>query len=112
MYILNAPLLMPWLDTLQEARSLVELQAVLDSLQRALSEVNHPIHAANGQSMSIDQHTLDAELAQIGRAQTLERALYYVQRLRRGLTVTRHTRINDLNLNRWKEYSDIVTDSL
>lgn len=112
MYILNAPLLMPWLNTLQEARSLVELQAALDSLQRALSEVNHPIHAANGQSMSIDQQTFDAELAQISRSQTLERALYYVQRLRRSLTVTRHTRINDLNLNRWKEYSDIVTDSL
>jgi DNA modification methylase len=32
--------------------------------------------------------------------------------LKKSLTETKHSKINDLNLNRWKEYDDIITDSL
>jgi len=53
-----------------------------------------------------------AELQQILDAHTLERTRYYLRRLIKGLTEVKTGRLNDLNLNRWKEYSDILTDSL
>lgn len=43
---------------------------------------------------------------------TTERAKYYLKTLRKALTEKRTTKINDINLNRWKSYSDIKTDSL
>lgn len=52
------------------------------------------------------------ELEQIIEAQTFERAKYYVNRLVKSLTEVKNSKINDLNLNRWKEYEDIITDSL
>jgi 16S rRNA G966 N2-methylase RsmD len=61
-----------------------------------------------------DPHILYArsELQQILEAQTLERSKYYINRLINALTQEKKGAINDLNLNRWKQYSDIVTDSL
>jgi DNA modification methylase len=35
-----------------------------------------------------------------------------LNRLVKGLSVQKEGKINDLNLNRWKEYDDIITDSL
>ena len=52
------------------------------------------------------------ELDQILAAQTLDRAKYYVQRLLRSFSETRFAPYSEINLNRWKEYSDLITDSL
>lgn len=52
------------------------------------------------------------ELEQIFETRTLERTKYYIQRLVKGLSEIRTGKINDLNLNRWKEYDDLITDSL
>ena len=52
------------------------------------------------------------ELKQIEEAQTIERAKYYLKRLKKGITQVKTSKINDINLNRWKEYTDIITDSL
>ena len=38
--------------------------------------------------------------------------MYYVDRLIKGVSEVRTGAINDINLNRWKEYDDIQTDSL
>jgi hypothetical protein len=43
---------------------------------------------------------------------TLERAHYYLHRLRMGLVDARTSAINDINLRRWQEYDDVLTDSL
>jgi hypothetical protein len=53
-----------------------------------------------------------ADLAQILEARTLQRARYYVTRLRRAATEVRTGKINDIDLNRWKAYDHIHTDSL
>jgi hypothetical protein len=56
---------------------------------------------------------LRGELSQIAEALTVERARYYISRLLRAVDENpRCAPINDINLNRWKEYGDIVTDSL
>ena len=55
---------------------------------------------------------LRPDLLQIRDAITIERARYYLRRLIKGLTEVKTGRTNDLNLNRWKQYNDIITDSL
>jgi DNA modification methylase len=61
---------------------------------------------------SAPKEFLAGEITQILETQTIERTKYYIKRLKKSLTETKHNRINDLNLNRWKEYDDIITDSL
>ena len=53
-----------------------------------------------------------SELNQILESQTLERAQYYLKRLKNGIKEEKTSKINDINLHRWKEYDDILTDSL
>jgi DNA modification methylase len=61
---------------------------------------------------SVPKEFLIGELNQILETHTIERTKYYIKRLKKSLTETKHSKINDLNLNRWKEYDDIITDSL
>ncbi len=60
----------------------------------------------------INNETLLKDLEQILETYSLERSQYYIKRLLKALTTNKSGKINDLNLNRWKEYEDIVTDSL
>jgi len=66
----------------------------------------------NGNSQSIKKELLIKELKQILDTRTIERTKYYLNRLLKSLSVQKEGKINDLNLNRWKEYEDIITDSL
>ena len=66
----------------------------------------------NGDTIKIDANYLNKEINQILETHTLERTKYYIQRLIKSLTEIKTSKINDLNLNRWKEYDDIITDSL
>ena len=51
-------------------------------------------------------------LEQALKAYSLERCRYYVHRALKSLTSVKTGKINDLNLNRWKSYTDLITDSL
>ncbi|MGH9762121.1 MAG: TRM11 family SAM-dependent methyltransferase [Blastocatellia bacterium] len=64
------------------------------------------------ESVSFRQDVLLSELDQILEAQTLERAQYYLKRLNRGACSSRNGRVNEINLLRWKEYPEVITDSL
>jgi hypothetical protein len=66
----------------------------------------------NGNDQSIKKELLLKELKQILETRTIERTKYYLNRLIKSLSVQKEGKINDLNLNRWKEYDDIITDSL
>lgn len=66
----------------------------------------------NGDTMVLKKGALIEELKQIEEAQTIERAKYYLDRLKKGISEIKTSKINDINLNRWKEYQDIITDSL
>jgi DNA methylase len=68
--------------------------------------------SSNGSQVSLRREILLSDLDQILASQTIERAKYYTRRLERGLKDVRTSSINDINLNRWKEYTDIITDSL
>lgn len=60
----------------------------------------------------LKREILIEDIRQITEAQTFERAKYYVKRLIKCITEVKQSKINDLNLNRWKEYDDLITDSL
>lgn len=66
----------------------------------------------DGDTIELSQRYLFNELNQVVEARTLERGRYYLQRLAKAISEYRTNKINDINLNRWKEYSDIITDSL
>ncbi|MCE7871079.1 DNA methyltransferase [bacterium CPR1] len=84
---------------LREVRSTTAMAGV----QKAVEQLAHQVQG---------DCFLVSELKQIQASQTLERAHYYVDRLIKGLTVVRTPEVSDLNLNRWKEYTEIQTDSL
>ncbi len=58
------------------------------------------------------QKLVEIELEQILNTQTIERTKYYIKRLIKSLSHKKMGKVNDLNLNRWKEYDDLITDSL
>lgn len=111
-----------------EILNLAELKSLLDAedlkyLQSKLSEVKTSIEKSsskkelikivfNGSVEIINPDFLLNEIEQIINTYTLERSKYYIKRLIKSLTEEKTSRINDLNLNRWKEYEDILTDSL
>jgi DNA methylase len=67
---------------------------------------------SNGDSISLRRDVLNSELDQILEARTIERAKYYVKRLELGVKKVKTSKVNDINLHRWKEQTDIITDSL
>ena len=66
----------------------------------------------NGDTVSLRKDVLTSELNQILESQTTERAKYYLKRLEAGVQKVKTSKINDINLLRWKEYDEIITDSL
>lgn len=67
---------------------------------------------ANGDTISLRRDILISELNQILESKTLERARYYLKRLENAAQKVKTSKINDINLLRWKEYDNIITDSL
>ncbi|MGA7836570.1 MAG: DNA methyltransferase [Ignavibacteriaceae bacterium] len=68
--------------------------------------------SSNGSKIKIHSLYLSEEINQIYEAQTIERTKYYIKRLIKSLSEIKTGKHNDLNLNRWKEYNDILTDSI
>ncbi len=67
---------------------------------------------ADGDTLILRRDILSEEINQIQEAFTIERAKYYLKRLEDGVKRTRTNKINDINLSRWKEYDEIITNSL
>lgn len=66
----------------------------------------------DGDTVVFKKNLLLEELKQVQEARTVERAKYYLGRLKKSITEIKTSKVNDINLNRWKEYTDIITDSL
>lgn len=104
------------LDALRDVRNLPTTAALrrgIDDLRSQTRGRSGPLRARpSGEVATFTPEFLAEEFDQICAAQTLDRARYYVDRLIKGVTEVRTSAVNDINLNRWKEYEDIQTDSL
>lgn len=60
----------------------------------------------------VNLESLLRDLDQIADSYTLERMNYYINRMIKSLTEAKFGRVNDINLNRWKDYESVLTDSL
>lgn len=87
----------------------------LDSLRSSahrLMELSESHDWSKKPDPGISRKHLESDLQQIIDAYSIERSRYYAKRLLKSLKVIRKGKNNDINLNRWKEYDDILTDSL
>jgi SAM-dependent methyltransferase len=110
---LNARLLLDRLEHLRCLDSLEALRQAVGRLQDQIENRDTALFSSDGsQEIEIDLTLLSDELAQIAASRSLTRARYYVRRLVRGLTEVRTNASNDINLNRWKAYPHVLTDSL
>ncbi len=107
-----------FLTRLKEALAEEELsevnQAIFDIKNILLSGEDSPLLASGDsrEEITYKKHVLISELNQIIEANSLERTKHYLSRLKKGVEEVRTNGINDINLNRWKEYEDVITDSL
>jgi len=108
---LNLNTLIALLDT----EDITSLKAKLKNLfgGEVLKKQNGKIKIiTNGDLHFVNPDYLLGEINQILETRTIERSRYYLKRLIKSLTEIKTSNLNDLNLNRWKEYDDIITDSL
>ncbi len=84
----------------------------MPEVRNAIAEIKEHLRPDGGNLPRWEADFLLARLDQVAASRTLERARYYLARLERSLSQTRTNGVNDINLNRWQEYSDILTDSL
>lgn len=117
MLIINKAIFLKTIGDLKKVDNLTSLRTELSGI---ISQITAPKSDKigllnideNGDTIKLSREYIFQELTQIQKSQTMERAKYYIERLENGITKKRTSKINDINLNRWKEYSDILTDSL
>jgi len=115
--ILNKHKLLEQINTAFQQTSTRELREKVFRLNDQLSSFAKDKNGlwnidSNGDTVKINQKFLANELKQVVEALSLKRAKYYLSRLKKSITQKKTNRINDINLYRWKERSDIITDSL
>jgi hypothetical protein len=102
------------LEALLKETNLNEIRIALRSLKDDVSSniTNRFSVEINGSETVISKNYFIGEIEQILKTQTIQRTHYYVNRLIKSFTENKTSKISDLNLNRWKEYDDLITDSL
>ncbi|MCS7052213.1 MAG: DNA methyltransferase [Ignavibacterium sp.] len=89
-----------------------EIKNLIESISKSSkNDIVIPIRN-NDQNFQIKNEFLKNELEQILNSRTIERKFYYIKRLIKTFNEIKTNKINDINLNLWKEYDDILTDSL
>ena len=66
---------------------------------------------SDGNSITWRASLIISYLDKIIESRTLERAKYYIKSLENAMKI-KTSKVNDINLTRWKEYDEILTDSL
>jgi len=105
------------LSRLLEQKDLSRIQKIVQNIKTDIENLSNKKKvprtiALNRKTDNGASKYLLGELNQIRDTRSIERTKYYIQRLIRGLSETKTGKINDLNLHTWKEYEDILTDSL
>jgi hypothetical protein len=108
----SAAYLMDLLTPLRTAPSIAAMRAQVAQLAELINVAMEGQTEPSTDSVGMTAAYLRQELEQIAQALTLERSIYYVDRLAKSIGEVRTNAINEINLNRWKEYEEVLTDSL
>lgn len=106
------------LNNLNEAMVKEDIRSIKQVIEKIISSVKKVTRIKDnevGYDSSIfgmNSDSLIENLKQALDAHSLERIKYYIGRLIKSLTTEKIGKVNDLDMNRWKEYKDIITDSL
>ncbi|HKI77979.1 MAG TPA: DNA methyltransferase [Ignavibacteriaceae bacterium] len=96
------------LKKLLEEKNIKKIKSSVSSLKKEIED-----SSGNGRILLVPYNEyIIQDLTQIYKSQTIERTKYYIKRLIKSLSEVKTGKHNDLNLNRWKEYKDIITDSI
>ncbi len=106
--VLKEILNLPEVNT--KRRQIAELRDIILNLKKDEKGIINIV--SNGDTVAFKREVLISELNQILESQTKERMDYYLKRLVLGIQKVKTNKINDINLLRWKEYEEIITDSL
>ncbi len=105
--------LQSFLSTTLELDNLVQIKERISSLlgliehqEKTKGNKEKPRFQSDGLNINI------SDLHKVQESLTIERAKHYIKRIINSITEIKTARINDINLNRWKEYEEIITDSL
>ncbi len=114
--ILNKTRFLEVLLEIEKLENIDEFRSEVAQVMASLTIKNDSLYllniTENGGTVDYDKDILLSNLKQIIDSQTLERGKYYLTRLKRGVEEEKTSEVNDINLNKWKEYGDIITDSL
>ena len=106
------------INGLREAVAREDLKAIKREIANIISNLKkssknaYPSEEESWSKLGMSFDSVIENLEQALGAYTPERSKYYLNRLIKTLTTEKIGRINDLDMNRWKEYKDIITDSL
>ena len=105
------------LSKMLDQKNLDKIRVVIQGLKTDVEKLSHNKKVirktiSEGNTNTVRTDYLLGELDQILDSRTIERSKYYMRRLIRALSEIKTGKINDINLHKWKEYDDILTDSL
>ena len=101
-----------------QMQSSSDLNFIADKSSKLIEELSSwnveevTLEDRTGNSVTLTRKSLISQLSQIRDSMTLERSKYYLKRLEKGITKIKTGAINDININLWQDYDDIITDSL
>ncbi len=115
--VLNQERLIKILNEIASQKCLLQLKKKTCEFKNLLSASDSKkgglsLTDADRAAVVLRRDILISELDQILEAHTFERAKYYLRRLEKGVRKVKTGEVNDINLLRWKEYDEIITDSL
>jgi hypothetical protein len=102
------------LDTLDQMLCIDSLNLLRQKIQTLPASVTaKPLaDSPTGGIVWLKMSLFEKQILQICESKTLSRAQYYIERLKKSFLVEKRSKLNDINLNRWQEYEEILTDSL
>ncbi|MFW6008277.1 MAG: TRM11 family SAM-dependent methyltransferase [archaeon] len=86
-----------------------EVKEIIDNIK---SERENFSVNKDKESIKYKKEVLIEMLEKVVDSNSLERGKHYLESLRKSIDEVRTKKVNDINLNRWREYDDIITDSL
>lgn len=106
------------LNNLKEAMAKEDVKSIKQAIEKIIEDVKKVSRIQDNvvedstSNFGMNSDSLIENLKQALDAYSLERSKYYIGRLMKSLTTEKIGKVNDLDMNRWKEYKDIITDSL